>query len=72
MVGGIKKTYMLKQTCSWKLQVCLSVYGVLVPYPWRENGLKKEQRCVSKSKSNFFNEFQQLTPYDFKFLGPSL
>ena len=31
MPGGKERIYMLKQSCGWKLQVCLSVYDVLVP-----------------------------------------
>ena len=29
--GGNKRAYILKQTCSLNLQVCLSVYDILVP-----------------------------------------
>ena len=28
--GGNKRAYTLKQTHSWKLQICVSVHGVLV------------------------------------------
>ena len=30
MPGGNKIPYTLNQTCSWKLQICLSVYDLLV------------------------------------------
>ena len=30
MRGGNKRAYILKQICSWKLQVCLSVHDNLV------------------------------------------
>ena len=32
MLGGDKRSYKLKQTCSWKLQICLNMYDVLLPF----------------------------------------
>ena len=29
--GGNKRSYVLKQTCTFQLQVCLSVYDLLLP-----------------------------------------
>ena len=37
--GGNKSSHILKKACSWKLQVCLSMYELLLP-----PGLKKLRR----------------------------
>ena len=46
-MGGKKKAYIHKQTCSWKIQTCLSVYDVLV------TPVIKMDEKVSKSESKF-------------------
>ena len=63
MIISIKISFILKQTCSWKLHVCLSTYGHLSENNRRQrvkqphNHTNTRRRTICKRKTGTYNFF---------------